>query len=63
MFERTVLSPLKVSPPVRQIHPAAVSTFKDPYVVEFLNLPGDHSEADLHCDLVAAQGRVGLSGL
>lgn len=52
LFERTVLSPPKVSPAVAQIHPAAVSIFKDSYVVEFLNLPGDHSEADLHRGLV-----------
>ena len=52
LFERTVLSPLQVSPPVRQNHPAAVNLFKDSYVVEFLNLPDDHSEGDLHCGLV-----------
>lgn len=52
LFERTVLNPLKVSPPVTQIHPTAVNIFKDSYVVEFLNLPSGHSEADLHHGLV-----------
>jgi predicted nuclease of restriction endonuclease-like (RecB) superfamily len=48
LFERTILNPPKVSPPVRQIHPTAVNIFKDSYVVEFLNLPAGHSEPDLH---------------
>jgi predicted nuclease of restriction endonuclease-like (RecB) superfamily len=52
LFERTVLNPPQVSPPVRQMHPAAASLFRDSYVVEFLNLPGGHSEADLHRGLV-----------
>lgn len=52
LFERTVLSPPKVSPPVRQIYPEAISIFKDSYVVDFLNLPGDHSETDLHRGLI-----------
>jgi predicted nuclease of restriction endonuclease-like (RecB) superfamily len=54
LFERTVLHPPKVTPAVRQIHgEAAVSAFKDAYVVEFLNLPDEHSEADLHRGLLA----------
>ncbi len=52
-FERTVLNPPKLSPAVRQIHGGAASVFKDAYVVEFLNLPEEHSEADLHCGLLA----------
>lgn len=52
LFERTVLNPPQVSPPVTQIHPAAVNIFRDSYVVEFLNLPSDHSESDLHRGLV-----------
>ena len=52
-FERTVLGPPKVSPAVRQNHPDAASIFKDSYVVEFLDLPRDHSEADLHRGLVS----------
>ena len=54
LFERTVLHPPKVSPVVAQIHgEGAASIFKDAYVVEFLNLPDDHSEADLHRGLLA----------
>lgn len=52
LFERVVLNPTKVSPVVRQLHPSAQSLFKDSYVVEFLNLPDGHAEADLHDGLV-----------
>ena len=52
-FERAVLSPPKVSAVLTQTHGEATSVFKDAYVVEFLNLPDDHSEADLHRGLLA----------
>jgi predicted nuclease of restriction endonuclease-like (RecB) superfamily len=52
LFERTVLSPVKVSPLASQIHPNALSVFKDSYLVEFLDLPQGHSEADLHQGLL-----------
>lgn len=52
LFERTVLSPAKVTPLVTQMHPDALSVFKDSYVVEFLGLPQGHAEADLHQGLV-----------
>ena len=43
----------KLSPAARQIHGGAASVFKDAYVVEFLNLPEEHNEADLHRGLLA----------
>ena len=52
LFERAILSPAKVSPLVTQIHPEALSVFKDSYLVEFLDLPSDHAEADLHRGLL-----------
>lgn len=52
LFERVVLSPVKLAPPVREIHPDAASVFKDSYLIEFLDLPRVHSEADLHDALV-----------
>ncbi|HMH14326.1 MAG TPA: PDDEXK nuclease domain-containing protein [Edaphobacter sp.] len=52
LFERIVLSPPKVSPAVRQIHPEALSIFRDAYNVEFLGLPPTHAEADLHRGLL-----------
>jgi predicted nuclease of restriction endonuclease-like (RecB) superfamily len=52
LFERTVLSPPKVSPMVTQTYPEGINIFKDAYMVEFLGLPDGHSEADLHQGLV-----------
>lgn len=52
LFERAVLNPPKVAPALRQIHPDALGVFKDSYLVEFLQLPEDHSGADLHQGLV-----------
>ena len=53
-FERALLTPAKVSPAVAQIHGAAADgVFKDAYSGEFLNLPPQHSEADLHRGLLA----------
>jgi len=52
LFERAVLSPPKVAPLVRQLHSDAGEVFKDSYIVEFLQLPEEHSEADLHKGLV-----------
>jgi predicted nuclease of restriction endonuclease-like (RecB) superfamily len=51
-FERAVLTPKKVSPLVAQTHPTALEIFKDSYIVEFLDLPRQHSEDDLHRGLV-----------
>ncbi len=48
LFERIILTPPKVSPLVTQTHPAALSVFKDAYLVEFLGLSDDHAESDLH---------------
>jgi hypothetical protein len=37
---------------VSQTHPDALSVFKDSYLVEFLDLPQGHAEADLHQGLL-----------
>ena len=47
-----MLSPPKLAPAVRELHPDAAAVFKDTYLIEFLELPTAHSEADLHCGLV-----------
>ncbi len=52
LFERVVLSPVKTSPIVTRNYPEALNVFKDSYVVEFLNLPSEHNEADLHKGLL-----------
>lgn len=53
LFERSVTQPAKVSAMLRQSHPAALEVFRDAYMVEFLDLPGGHAEADLHQGLLA----------
>lgn len=53
LFERSVLQPAKVSAALTQIQPAALSAFKDAYMLEFLGLPESHSESDLHQNLLA----------
>ena len=53
LFERVVLSPPKVSAAVRQINPEAVDVFRDAYNVEFLGLPREHTENDLHHALLS----------
>ena len=52
LFERTVLSKPKVSALLTQLHPAAETIFKDTYLLDFLELPVDHSERDLQRALV-----------
>lgn len=52
LFERVVLSPTKLSAPLRELHPDAATVFKDSYLVEFLDLPAEHSEDDLQRGLV-----------
>ncbi|MDB5818462.1 MAG: hypothetical protein JWQ11_2102 [Rhizobacter sp.] len=52
-FETAVATPAKLSPVVTQTHgEAAALIFKDNYTLEFLGLPADHSEADLHQGLL-----------
>ena len=53
-FERAVLEPPKVSAVLTQTHGAsAAAGFKDAYAIEFLGLPADHTEADLHRGLLS----------
>lgn len=52
LFERTVLTPPRVSSAVSGHHADALSVFKDAYLVEFLDLPRGHAERDLHHGLL-----------
>jgi predicted nuclease of restriction endonuclease-like (RecB) superfamily len=52
LFERAVLSPAQAATALAQTHPQALGVFKDAYMVEFLDLPDGHSEADLHRGLL-----------
>ena len=45
LFERTILSPAKLSPLVTELHPQAADIFKDAYLVEFLDLPAIHTRS------------------
>lgn len=64
LFERTVLDPPKVSAALALTQPAAATIFKDSYILEFLQLGNNHTEADLHGgllrqlrDLISEMGR------
>jgi predicted nuclease of restriction endonuclease-like (RecB) superfamily len=52
LFERMALNPAKLSTALRETQPDALNVFKDSYLIDFLNLPQDHSEADLHQGLL-----------
>lgn len=51
-FERTMLSDLKLATPLRVLPQDATGVFKDSYLVDFLDLPEMHSEADLQTGLL-----------
>jgi predicted nuclease of restriction endonuclease-like (RecB) superfamily len=52
LFERAAAVPPKVSAALAQTHPEVAGAFKDAYMLEFLGLPPEHSEADLHASLL-----------
>lgn len=52
LFARVMLNPPKMSPVLTETQPQALNIFKDSYVVDFLNLPEPHSEADLQRGLI-----------
>ena len=51
-FDRMVLSPVKLSASLREMQPDALSVFKDSFVIDFLSLPQEYSETDLHQGLL-----------
>ena len=53
LFERAVLSPPKIAPLLRELHPDSGTVFKDTYLLDFLDLPATHSERQLQKALVA----------
>lgn len=57
LFERAVLDPPKVAAALRQFHPTANEVFRDSYLFEFIGLPREHSERDLHGGLLRNLGR------
>jgi predicted nuclease of restriction endonuclease-like (RecB) superfamily len=52
LFERSVTQPAKASELLKQTQPSALEIFRDAYMVEFLDLPAGHAEADLHRGLL-----------
>lgn len=52
LFERSVTQPAKASALLKQTQPSALEIFRDAYMVEFLDLPAGHAEADLHRGLL-----------
>jgi len=57
VYRRRSLGPEKVSAALAQTHPTAIEEFKNAYSLEFLSLPEDHSDADLHGELLRNLGR------
>jgi predicted nuclease of restriction endonuclease-like (RecB) superfamily len=51
-FERTMLSDLKLATALRVFPENATGVFKDSYLLDFLDLPETHSEADLQASLL-----------
>jgi predicted nuclease of restriction endonuclease-like (RecB) superfamily len=56
-FVRNATGAKKVSAVLTQTHPTAIAEFKNAYSLEFLTLPNEHSEADLHGALLTNLGR------
>lgn len=52
LFERVLAGRPNLSPPLRELRPEAATLFKDSYLVDFLDLPENHSEKDLQRGLV-----------
>ena len=52
-FERAMLSKKKVPTALTQIHSNIANTFKDTYILDFLNLPEAYSEKDLQKSIVS----------
>ena len=51
-YERVSLADQKLATVSRVLQPHVARQFKDSYVLDFLDLPEDHSEADLHQGLI-----------
>jgi predicted nuclease of restriction endonuclease-like (RecB) superfamily len=53
IFERTMLADVKLSPAAQSFPRSLSGVFRDSYVLDFLNLPRNHSENTLKTSLVA----------
>lgn len=52
LFERTMIGNSKLSTVLRETNPGITNTFKDSYILDFLNLPEPHSESELQLGLI-----------
>lgn len=52
LFERTMIGNSKLSTVLREFNPDIANTFKDSYILDFLNLPEPHNENELQRGLV-----------
>ena len=46
-FERVMIGNQKLSATLREFNPGVINSFKDSYILEFLNLPPEHNESQL----------------
>ncbi len=52
LFERTMIGNSKLSTVLREPNSGITNTFKDSYILDFLNLPEPHSESELQLGLI-----------
>ncbi len=52
LFERTMIGNSKLSTVLRESNTGITNTFKDSYILDFLNLPESHSESELQLGLI-----------
>lgn len=52
LFERIIIGNSKLSTVLRETNPYITNTFKDSYILDFLNLPEPHSENELQHGLI-----------
>lgn len=57
LFARTLTEPARMAKALQETQPQAAEHFKDSYYLEFLGLPQEHGEADLHRALLQHLGR------
>jgi len=57
LFARSLTEPARMAKALQETQPQAAEHFKDSYYLEFLGLPQEHGEADLHRALLQHLGR------
>ncbi|MCX6319688.1 MAG: PDDEXK nuclease domain-containing protein [Bacteroidetes bacterium] len=52
VFERAMLGKQQLSPSLKTLHPDILNSVRDPFILEFLNLPEEHNENDLQQGMI-----------